>query len=67
MLFKKQCRLFQLFCSFTKPREVDTKGTYLNVVPFLKLQCHEKTVGLCLVRLYKFKWIKLIVKPNLTE
>lgn len=50
---KKQCKLFQLFCSFSKPREVDTKSTYLNLVRFfvVELECHKRTVRLCLIRL----------------
>jgi len=32
---KKQCKLFQLFCFFRKPREVGTQSMYLNLVHFL--------------------------------
>lgn len=42
---KKQCELFQLFCSLSKPREVDAKSMFkLGAFFVVELECNRKTV-----------------------
>lgn len=42
---KKQCKLFQLFCSLSKPREVDAKSMFkLGAFFLVELECKRKTV-----------------------
>lgn len=59
---KNQRKLFQLFCSLSKPREVDTEHVFI-LNAFFCSGALNASVRLFLM-VSSLKWIKIVVKLN---